>query len=216
MKTALAFIITLMDDPASVKAAQKCIQSIKDTKSPITPVIFPAIGPDEANDKASEYGLEYTYPKGVKRQEQGLILSPYETKDIRKRIGCFMSHYILWKNIVETVNPLDFVIILEQDALFTDRFDLEYFEDSIDWNFICSLNSPIGATRKARVFDRMLKEAYEEENTEITLTLEDEEEEESELDEQNTPQEYKHFETPRIVTGKHTKLINTKLKQGNK
>lgn len=155
-----AFIITLIDDPASVEAAQLCIESIRDTESEVTPFIFPAVDKFNADRVAREHRLEYTYPTGVPRFDNftGMRLSPYKTKDIRKRVGCAMSHFLLWKYIAHQ-DPRDLFMILEQDALFTSKFEMEVFEPPQD-DFICSLNSPINATRKAVVMDKILKENF--------------------------------------------------------
>lgn len=179
-----AFIITLVNDPESMKAATKCLKSIQDTKSNIIPFIFPAIDKDNALREADKRSLEYSYPTGVARMEQNLLLSPYATADINKRIGCFMSHFILWEMIAEQ-DPLNHYIILEQDAKFISSYDQEYFDDIMELDFICSLNTPIGATRKASLFDKMLKKEYETQNDfYVEVELEDDEEGGDEIEEE--------------------------------
>lgn len=169
-----AFIIALNNESAR-KSVDVCLDSIRQTKSPITASVFPAIDHLRVETEMANEGLEYTYPLGVSRMEYGMNLYPYETKDIRKRIGCFMSHYRLWQMISENICPYSFAIILEQDAEFTNTFDVEYFEEVLETNFICSLNSPMNATRKASVFDRKLKLAHKEENDTGEMSTEEDE-----------------------------------------
>lgn len=182
MKTP-AFIITL-DDTDSRDATRRCIDSIRSTKSPILPMIFPAVDKTKSKSLASEYRLEYTYAKAVPMEVGGMKLKPYQTADLRKRVGCFMSHYLLWEMIRDHLDELSYAIILEQDAIFTETFDKDYFDDIMERQFICSINSPIGATRLAQRFDSKLKNQYQEVN-------------------QSTPEgddlpEIKHFEVPWI------------------
>lgn len=194
-----AFIITLLDDPKSLKAAQTCIQSIRDTKSNILPFIFPAVDQIRALRESEARQLEYSYPTGIARGEYNLLLTPYSTKTLEKRIGCFMSHFILWETIAE-MDPLSYSIILEQDAKFINQFDQDYFDAVVEQEFICSLNSPIGATRKAAKFDKMLKENYETDNeTFIEIDFSADDEEAIYLNEENHPiMEIKHFNVPWI------------------
>lgn len=188
-----------MDDPKSVKAANICINSIHETKSPILPFIFPAIDSSRAMKEADARNLEYSYPLGMPRQEYGLMLTPYATKDINKRIGCFLSHFSLWE-MISDMDPLSYFIILEQDAKFINQFDKDYFDDVMEQKFICSLNSPIGATRKAALFDKLLKEEYKNSNeTFIDILQEEDDNEELELDENaDVIKELKHFDIPMI------------------
>ena len=197
-----AFIISL-DDDESRKATDKCLTSIRETKSPIIPFVFPAIKGFEAESLARSYGLEYTYPTGVKQTIGGLELSPYKTKDLRKRIACFMSHFMIWHMIARSFDGFEYAIILEQDALFTNKFDKEYFDDVVEIEFICSLNSPIKATRLASKYDRALKAAHEDENHGIDVDFGEETEEENEFfeiiqEETDELPEIKHFEAPWI------------------
>ena len=162
-----AYIITLVEDKTSLNAANNCIQSIRDTKSQILPFIFPAIKPTQVDSLLRKFNLEYSYPLAIERKDEttGLLLTPYKTVDINKRIACFFSHYILWKHISKQ-DPREPFVILEHDALFTNRFVKENFEDMPN-NFICGLNSPIGATRKAHTFDSKIKAMAEKEKDKL-------------------------------------------------
>ena len=189
----LAFIISL-DDKDSREAANKCIDSIYETNSLIEPVVFPAVTQHEAKNYMRYYSLDYTYPIEIPIEDSttGMFLRPYKTKDINKRIACALSHYKLWE-IISNLNTWDHYIILEQDALFINNYDRDYFEDVSDFHFICSLNSPIKATRKSTQYDLALKKAYKEGNKNLKEEYKDElgEEELEDL-------EVKHFEVPWI------------------
>lgn len=195
-----AFIISL-DDDASRKATQKCIDSILTTKSYVQPFIFPAIDHWQAENEMYKRDLEWTYPVGVAREEYNMVLKPYETKVLNKRIGCALSHLSLWETISE-LNDYAYYMILEQDAMFTRAFsedDAVYFEMVTDWEFICSLNSPIKATRKSTQFDLTLKQAAEREKEEYILEIEEEfrEELQDALDEIEEDEfEFRHFDVP--------------------
>lgn len=159
-----AFVISL-SDKQSRQATNTLLETIRQTDSPLTTTIFPAIDARHAEREMNKEKLEYTYPQGVEREDYGMTLKPYKTVDLRKRIGCFMSHYRLWQLIAENIDHHGFAIILEQDAKFVERFDEEYFRDVKDYRFICGLNSPIGATFNASHYDRALKEAFKSANS---------------------------------------------------
>ena len=49
-------------------------------------------------------------------------------------VGCFLSHYLLWKKCIDLNEP---ILILEDDAIITDEFDIEKIEKLTDeYNFI--------------------------------------------------------------------------------
>ena len=68
---------------------------------------------------------EWTHPiRGTKIDEKtGLHLSAYRTADIRKRIGCALSHYKLWKMCVDWNKP---ILVLIYQYGFTILFKLEF------------------------------------------------------------------------------------------
>ena len=49
-------------------------------------------------------------------------------------VGCFLSHYLLWKKCIDLNEP---ILILEDDAIITNEFDIEKIEKLTDeYNFI--------------------------------------------------------------------------------
>lgn len=165
-----AYIITLIDDAASMKAAKRCIESIYDTKSYIEPFIYPAVDHTKAEDELYKRNLEWEYPIAIPEQRFNMVLTPYKTTNINKRIACALSHLNLWEMISEKIEPFKNAIILEQDAVFERSFELKdylYFDAVADWEFVCSLNSPINATRKSTQFDKALKQSQKEDNKDL-------------------------------------------------
>lgn len=98
----------------------------------------------------------------------GLYKKAYAAADWKKVAACTISHMRLWQHCVDINEP---ILILEHDAIFINQFRYKYIALcgvqrrgqwlSIDreavsgeWTGgICGINSPIGATRKARTFD---------------------------------------------------------------
>ena len=75
----------------------------------------------------------------------GLRLRAYETGDIKNRIACMVSHMRLWQ---ECIDLGDKIIILEHDALFTNKF---VHKEGYMGNVI-GLYDPRGMTRKSQVY----------------------------------------------------------------
>ena len=76
----------------------------------------------------------------------GLTKSAYKTANPKARIACALSHYMCWKESVMTDTPL---VILEHDAVFTNRIDFDIMDTGFD---ILGINNPLGCTRKAREY----------------------------------------------------------------
>lgn len=155
-----AFIITIINDSASMIGARKCVQSITDTGSKIIPSIFPASTPiTMRNDLIYVYDpelardLQYTYPIEDKHNKtdikSGMFLKAYKAADYKKIMACTISHLRLWKLCADLKEP---IMILEHDALLDKHFKYRYLEDGGFTGGAIGLNHPIGATRKAKVF----------------------------------------------------------------
>ena len=164
--TMKAYIISLMNDHESTVATRKLLMSIVNSKANVDPFVFNAVTPRSLPQYQKRLfgqtaipNIKYTYPlAGEKRYDMrtGLQLSGYPTKDINKRISCFVSHYNLWKLCIEYDEP---IMILEQDAMFTSGFDYGTIKDKFTGD-ILGLNNAIGATRLAGAYDSTLKEAH--------------------------------------------------------
>ena len=104
--------------------------------------------------------IKYTYPVDASQDgvdiNTGLRLTHYETKNIKSRIACMVSHMRCWQTAIDTDET---IVVLEHDALFKRKFDFssltKYFKGGI-----MGLNSPIGATRRAYVFDELARKIH--------------------------------------------------------
>ena len=148
------FVITLDGNSVSEAGAAECIRSSHAVGNDFVVQSFRAIRPENAWDNLVKEGLKWSYPWNTPKLDfaTGLQLSPYQTADKRKRVGCFMSHYMLWK--AATKEP---ILVLEHDAVFTQK--LEYETMLTSNHGIIGINDPRGATRKSTVYHTMIGES---------------------------------------------------------
>ena len=146
------YIITMVNNHESTLASRQVIGSIKQTKSEIDPLIFPATTPDTVQQDLKKITsidaqwLKYSYPQVGEKYDiaTGLRLRAYETGNIQNRIACMVSHMRLWQ---ECIDLGDKIIILEHDALFTRQFIEEDIDKSHKWRGeVVGLNDPRGMT----------------------------------------------------------------------
>jgi len=99
-----AFVITIMDNPESVRVAERCIRSA--AKYGIEVEKFPAITPaqDPVNIAAD---------KGIPVDNFKEVYSRFENC-----VSAFLSHFTLWEKCVEDNEQY---MILEHDAYFIDQ-----------------------------------------------------------------------------------------------
>jgi len=150
-----AKVITLSDNKESFEAADRLIDSSNHYKNEFTIEKFKAAEPKDVVSGFFNRGLKWNYPwtEGHLDIQSGLYKTAYETADPKKRMACFLSHWLLWYKCAETEEPF---MIFEHDALFTRHLDLN--ELDIDGKFnIVSLNDPRGATRLSGVYHEMLQ-----------------------------------------------------------
>ena len=140
-----AFIITILDNESSIAYSNNVIKSIKETNSDLEPIVYPAVTP------ATMWKIDWTWPWHKKKicEKTKLLLKPYKTYDMNKRIAAAGSHYNLWKKCVELNEP---IIVCEHDAYFTRKFTPFDFEGGC-----LGLNDPAKATPKAELFHDTLK-----------------------------------------------------------
>jgi len=139
-----------MGHAASESAAETCLRSITTTNSELTAEIFPAVTPDTMFD------CEWRWPDRKRRtcDQTNLTLTAYKNLDVRRRIACAQSHWLLWQLCVGLNEP---ICVLEHDAVFVREFRT--------WNFkggAISINSPIGATFGALLYDQALVDGENE------------------------------------------------------
>ena len=157
------YIISLINNHDATVATRLLIESIEKTQSQVDPVILPATTPDTIEEHLEQLGMKdikYTYPMNASQDgvdiNTGLRLTHYETKNIKARIACMVSHMRCWQTAIDTDET---IVVLEHDALFKRKFDFssltKYFKGGI-----MGLNSPIGATRRAYVFDELARKIH--------------------------------------------------------
>lgn len=137
-----AFVITLKDHKYSEASAKECIRTA--ARYGLIVEKFYGVGINEAYKVMHDHGLKWTWADNNTTNTVCPITKlrqfPYKTDMLEKKIGCSMSHYLLWKKCVEMDET---ILILEHDAIF-----LRYIPKHIKFNGICQINDPKGATPK--------------------------------------------------------------------
>lgn len=156
-----AFIITMLNDNTSTVATRKCLSSISNTKSLINPYLIDATTPNNLKQHLDDFNLSlnnWTYPKSpaetINHLKTGLTLTGYRASDYTKVVSCLLSHMRLWRLATE-INET--IIILEHDALFIKKFSIGDIHSKFTGG-VMGLNDPIGATRKAQLYDKLTKD----------------------------------------------------------
>ena len=143
-----AYCIRIQDNQISIRGLAKLVQSSLIAQNDFTIKDFDATTPNNIPSF-----LNWTWPwDGEERcLRSGLIKKAYPTVDPRKRVACFYSHYQLWELARDKNKP---ILVLEHDAVFIKKLDLSILDKPYD---IIGINSPRGATRKAKEFDRIVQ-----------------------------------------------------------
>ena len=133
-----AFVITIMDHEGSIQVANRCIKSAKKNNIQVDKwfATTPSSMPIDMllNEGVNIAGLHETYSR------------------IANCAAAFHSHYSLWKHCVEINEE---VLILEHDAYFIKQIPIDVI---LEWDYqIIGINDPLGATRKAREFKRLIE-----------------------------------------------------------
>jgi GR25 family glycosyltransferase involved in LPS biosynthesis len=133
-----AFVIVLEGLPYSEAVSARCIQSAR-TVGEIEVLRFPAIDRTRAEDEMKRHGLKWTWAKNNTEHDTcprtGLKQHPYG--NLQAKIGCSLSHYLLWQKCAEFGEPF---LILEHDVVFVRTFP------QFEFHGICQINDPKGAT----------------------------------------------------------------------
>ncbi len=104
LKIQKKYVISLTHVPESLAGAKRCIGSAERYGENKGMEIFPGVRKEESLEFFLERGLTFTAAPGHE-----------ETFDISAEMGCFASHYLLWKKCVELDEP---IMILEDDVEF--------------------------------------------------------------------------------------------------
>lgn len=144
-----AYVITLRGNDYSERKADRCIQTGK--MHGVRVERFEAVPAVDAERWMLAYGLKWTWAKHNTAPDvcpvTGLKQHPYGT--LTKKIGCSMSHFLLWWKCMVTEEPL---LILEHDAVFVRPLP------DIEFDGICQINDPKGATPRGDWWSDRMKE----------------------------------------------------------
>jgi hypothetical protein len=171
-----AYIITMMNNGDSVVGARNVLRSMLLTQSEIQPFLMQATTPARIElDIKCNFSKKYAeglYKDGKLRwnwptseAEDGIDFSTglykkyYGERDWKTKAACTISHMRLWQHCIDINEP---ILILEHDANFTRQFRYKRIamagtskEPNAEGEWtggICGINSPIGTTRKAKIF----------------------------------------------------------------
>ena len=138
-----AFVITLEGNEYSEKKADRCIAS--GAKFGVEVDKYYGVNKKAARAVMRNLNLEWTWANNNQSPAvcpiTGLHQRPYYNANLDAKIGCAMSHYLLWGCCVDRDEP---ILILEHDAVFIR--ELPEFE----FKGICQINDPKGAGRRGR------------------------------------------------------------------
>ena len=115
------YVIYNQESKLSVESAQKCIEVAKNIGK-IDVEMWNGISRYDSKEKVQEYdlSLDKTFLH-LKDDIRNWTQHSFEDSVV----GCFLSHYSLWK---ESIRTKERILILEHDALFTKKFEDFIFE----------------------------------------------------------------------------------------
>jgi len=145
----ISFVITLEGHEYSEAKAKRCIDTA--ARFGLEVQKFPAVNEHQAQRVMREQGLGWTWADNNTRitycKQTGLRQHPYGK--LAAKIGCSMSHYLLWQRCVEAS---ELCLILEHDAVFLRPLP------EIEFNGICQINDPAGATPGGERWSKIMQE----------------------------------------------------------
>ena len=112
------YIITLPDIPESLAGAKECMKTAEHFGEPEGMEIFPGINKHHSEEFFRDHDLTWSYPRQCTNRE---LIAHAE-------MGCFASHYLLWKKCVELGEP---IMILEDDTEFRAQVPALRFRELI-------------------------------------------------------------------------------------
>lgn len=149
-----AKVITMRANDRSELAADRCIRSAE--KFGIEVEKFSAYMHTAAKRSLADQNIFWNYPWNGEQQmdfRSGLLKVGYMTRVKEKRIACFLSHYKLWNECLESGEDY---LILEHDAIFTRSLKYDFSKTK---STIIALNEPQrGATPNAKLYDELVRE----------------------------------------------------------
>ncbi len=150
-----AYVITLEDNQYSEQCTDRCIQSARNFGVEVEK--FYGVDEIHAQQIMKFHNLKWTWADNNTQNTicplSGMKQFPYKNKrgklaKLKRKIGCSMSHFLLWTRCVETDTPM---LILEHDAVFIRPLP------EIEFKGICQINDPTGATPKGKWWADQMK-----------------------------------------------------------
>jgi len=139
-----AFVIALKNHEYSERKANRCIQTGADTGK-IEVHKFQGVDKTIAKQMMKDFGLKWTWANNNKSPAicpiTKLQQRPYYNANLDAKIGCSLSHYLLWSVCSQQEDP---ILILEHDAVFVREFP------EFDFKGICQINDPNGGGKNGR------------------------------------------------------------------
>jgi len=130
-----ARVITIRGHEYSQTSADRCMHTADEHGVTVSPSW--AVTADTVAEVMQHHGVHWTWANlnttDTVCPHTGLMQHPYRARDVRTKMACSMSHYLLWK---ESVASGEDVLILEHDA----RFEREL--PDIDFYGACQINDP--------------------------------------------------------------------------
>ncbi|KKN12329.1 hypothetical protein LCGC14_1017480 [marine sediment metagenome] len=145
-----AYVITIRGNEYSEDKASRCVETGV-TVGKIDVETYFGVDKDRAQTVMRKHGLEWTWADKNRTLQvcpiSNLYQRPYYGADLNSKIGCSMSHYLLWKKCVELDEP---ILILEHDAVFIREFP------TFDFQGICQINDPKGGGKNGSRLSRLM------------------------------------------------------------
>ena len=164
-----ARIITLTDNHDHVVSANKTLKSIKDTGSQVSAKLLDATTPVTLSEHARQLSQDivdyvdpnfkksnfafgrrvmYKYPVSTDPNtvslypvpSLGLVLKSYNQTQASITAACSISHMRVW---MECIKNDESMIVLEDDAIFTQKLQADHFLNSKVELGACSINTPV-------------------------------------------------------------------------
>lgn len=130
-----ARVITMSGHAYSQASSAACISSAE--QHGVSVEVFDAVTVDTVLSEMALHGLSWTWANNNQSHARcaisGLEHFPYRTQDLRRKMACAMSHYLLWRECAEQD---DMYLILEHDARFVRHMP------DIDFQGACQINDP--------------------------------------------------------------------------
>ena len=151
--------IVIKGNDVSEQGFARLVKTNKLVENPFEITRFDAIVPEQADELMEIYKLKWSWVwSGVRFDEKsGIRMHAYGGKNPKRRIACFLSHFLLWEETATLGEP---ILILEHDSEFIRRFDPTEVINS-DYGAI-GINDPRGATRRANVFHDIVQKSKDE------------------------------------------------------